>query len=526
MIINKVLPFWKEEDLQRLAEIRREQEVLSATIPRRDNRLQFDRKNWEKLEEWSNLEDQARELQAEVENRYKKASTKKTLLADVEEIVKAITREDFLEFVGHQIEVLASRQRKAENEAMNSTIDLIVKEHGYGTECYENCTYFILLNLRVQLEALGNFPDEEDSLDRVTAIVEKRVSLWYVNPKPSHFPIPYSKPTDAIAYMTQRSAIIDAISGDATIDRSSVHMRIANFKDLKATIGISTDKLLSTALAVFARTNDFSQRAKEAKHRRVVISLKAYAQFLGYDVVERETSTPEEAEKEKKRIKANLDNARKKIQKDLNILYNLSFEWEERINGKVESFSSVRLLSAKEYSAGNISLTFTPEIADYLVSRGLITQYNTALLGIDERHPNAYYIMRKLEEQYNMDSNRARGTHDRISIPALLAVTDLASYEEVQKKDRGHWQERIKEPLEENLDYLTQEGFLRSWEYVHEKGRPLTDEEAGAITSYKDFAELYLLFDPAQKVDHTERIEAKKEAISEAKKKTTTKKKS
>ena len=77
------------------------------------------------------------------------------------------------------------------------------------------------------------------------------------------------------------------------------------------------------------------------------------------------------------------------------------------------------------------------------------------------------------------------------------------------KQDR-HWIRRIKEPLEESLDYLTHEKLLKSWEYTHAKGVPLTDEEASNITSYSDFASLYLLFTPADQIDHTERQEKRK----------------
>ena len=122
-----------------------------------------------------------------------------------------------------------------------------------------------------------------------------------------------------------------------------------------------------------------------------------------------------------------------------------------------------------------------------------------------------------------MDSNQIKGTADRISVPNLLAVTDLPSYEEVQRKDRGHWENRIKRYFEEALDTLTQEGILKDWEYTHAKGVPLTDEEAANITSYNKFIKLYLHFTPADEGDHAERIAAKEKAKA-TKKSSTTKK--
>lgn len=506
MIIDKVQPYWTEEEKLAQWNIRIEQNNIIELLGE-------DRSDWDKgsegLRKWQRLQEEGNEIARAVEDRYIKDRKAKGLLEDAKEIIEAITKEDYLARVEEQTSQIATlRKEGAKEDSLAYLVEL-------ATENFQNCYLFILYYLRVQLNGLV---DDEEGTEKVRALVEKRVALWYVKPQPTHFPIPYSKPTDALAFMSQKQATIDAISGDATIDRFSVQLRIAKFKDLKASLGISTDKLLSTALAVFAQTNDFSKGTTTASNRRVVIPLKEYANLLGYDITEHETSTPAEAEAEKRRVKHTLDNARKKIKKDLDILYNLSFEWEEVIKGKVESFSSVRLLSAKEYRNGNIAITFTPEIADHLVGRGLITQYNTGMLRLDERKPNAYYIMRKLEEHYNMDANQRANRHNIIGIDTLLAVTDLPSYEEVESKDRGHWERRIKEPLEESLDYLTSEHLLKNWEYTHSKGVPLTEEEASNITDYTTFTKMYLHFTPADKIDHSER-QQKRQAERDAKRK-------
>ena len=507
IIEDKVKPYWTEEELAQRYSLTAEQEELADKITEERIGVQLT----ELLEQYNALSMKKREIEKEIEDRYIKDRKTKGLLADALEIIEAIEKEDFLAQIKTELAQIATLQKEGANESTLANLKEL------ATENYENCYYFILYYLRVQLNGLA---DHEKETDKVIATVEKRVALWYVMPTPTHFPIPYSKPTDALAYMSGKRAEVNPVTGDATIDRFSVQLRIEKFKDLKANLGISTDKLLSTALAIFAQNNDFHKGSKTATNREVVIPLREYAKLLGYDVIEHETSTPEEAEAEKKRAKNQLDNARKKVKKDLDILYNLSFEWEEIIKGKVESFSSVRLLTAKHYRGGNIHIIFTPEIADHLVERGLITQYNTGMLKLDERKPNAYYIMRKLEEHYNIDANQTNNRHDRIGVKTLLAVTDLASYEEVQEKDRGHWAERIKEPLEESLDYLTQERLLESWEYCHAKGVPLTDEEAGNITNYKDFSKLYLKFTPAKRLDHTGRQEKRKaEREARAKKK-------
>lgn len=508
MIIEKVSQYWTEEEELELFNIRIEQNNLieKAKSERENKEEGYFNIVEECLEGWNDLAEQANKLKLKVEERYIKDRKTKGLLGDVKEIVEAMTKEDYLK---HREELLAILYRLQEEKTTEATINLYREN---TIENYDNCYNFFLLHLRVQLNGLEG---HESETEKALAIVEKKVSRWYVKPYPSHLPIPYSKPTDALAFMSQKRAEIDKISGDATINRFSVQLRIEKFKDLKASLGVSTDKLLSTALATFARNNDMHKGSKTASNRKVVIPLRDYAKLLGYDVEEHETGTQTEAEAEKKRVKNVLDNVRKKTKKDMDILYNLSFEWEEVINKKIESFSSIRLLTAKEYKGGNISITFTPEIADYLVQRGLVTQYNTGLYRLDERKPNAYYIMRKLEEHFNMDANQRKKRHDRISIRSLLEVTELPSFEEVEATDRGHWERRIKEPLEENLDYLTKEKLLKNWEYGHEKGIPLTEEEAQNITDYNTFSKLYLYFTPAEKVDHTERRERREKEIKE-----------
>lgn len=499
MILDKVAPYWTEEEKSALWNINIEQNNIIESVGAENakNATQPPTRalivGEKKLREWHTLEEEANKIRGTVEARYIKDRKPKGLLSDVREIVDAITHKDYLDYTSQKLAQLATLKKEGmAEESLDRLRDLAI-------ENYTNCYNFILYHLRVQLNGLA---ETLDNTDKAIAIVERKVALWYVKPQPTHIPIPYSTPTNALAFINQKQAQIDYISGDAIIDHFGVKVIEEKFKDRKDKLGISTDKLLSTALALFAQNNDFSRGSKTANNRRVVIPLREYASKLGYDVEE----------------KSALDNARKKVKKDLDVLYSISFEWEEVIKGKLESFTSVRLLSAKEYKGGNIAITFTPEIADHLVSRGIITQYNTGMLRIDERKPNAYYIMRKLEEHYNIDANQLSHRHDRIKIEKLLEYTTLPSYEEVQEKDRGHWIDRIKEPLEESLDYLTKEGLLKDWEYTHAKGVPLTDEEASTITDYNTFSNLYLLFAPAETVDHTERQE-KRKAEREAKKK-------
>jgi len=503
MIIDKVKPFWTDEDRARLLELEQEQDRLVSKMTQ--TRIEESKGSTDLLEEYGKLEEQALTLKREVEDRYIKATSKKGILEDVEEIVSNIEKEDFLDYIRYRLNVIANL--KAEHTPAKALEGLNV----YARESYENCYWFILSYLRVQLNALAN---DEARTAKAENTVRKKVALWYIEETPAYLPMAHGKATDALAYMNNKNATLDKITGNATINKFDVELVILKLRSLKATLGISTDKLLSTAIATFTKQNDFRH---EKINPNIAIDLKRYASLIGYDVEEHATNTPEEAEIEKKRAKIQLDNARRAIKKDLGILQATTLTWKEKVKGQPKDFLSVSLVSAVGIINGQILISFSPAIAQYLSDKSLITQYPVKLLSLDSRKQTAYYIGRKLAEYYNLDNNIINGTNDRISIPALLTVSDLPSYEEVQKKDRGHWADRIKEPFENALDTLTKEGILKNWEYTHAKGIPLTDEEASNITSYDTFSKLYLHFKPTETVYHVDRIGARIEAQAEAK---------
>lgn len=519
MIIDKTLSYWKPEEQERLKKLELKKEKVRQSLSLLDNEESYNTK----LDKFNDITEAIFKLTMRVETRYAKARKTKGLLEDIADIVANITKEDYLAFIAYR------KKSIAELEILQAKTDIQddILEHlkGEAREDYDGCYSYFLRNLRVQIRYLV---DDAKSLNKARAIIEKRVSLWYVKTTPTFLPIPYGKPTDAIAFLSPKDADIDKI-GTATIEQYNVRVRITNYEDLKGSLGIGVDKLIRTTLAIFASNNNFNGREEIDENNintLIRIPENEYAKLLGYDVEEHEARTEEEAKLEKKRVKTILDNVRKKVKQQMKLAYNYSYDWEESIRGKVESFQSVRLLSSIGYSDGCYYLNVTKEIAKYLIKRNIITQYNTKLLAIDERHGNAYRIMIKLDEQYNMYINQIRGTHNRISIPKVLAVTDLPSYAEVQAKDRGHWERRLKEPLEENLDYLVQIGLLENWEYVHAKGIALTEEEASNILNYEDYERLYLLYEPVDKVDHTEQLEAKRKEIAQSKRKKTASRKS
>ena len=106
------------------------------------------------------------------------------------------------------------------------------------------------------------------------------------------------------------------------------------------------------------------------------------------------------------------------------------------------------------------------------------------------------YIDEALDEDYydSVRRNIERGTADIISVSALLdACGDIPDFDEVQKTDRGHWENRIKTPLETALDSCVRAGVLDGWEYCGAKKAKLSDSEVD-IGDYATFIGLYVRF--------------------------------
>ena len=341
-----------------------------------------------------------------------------------------------------------------------------------------------------------------------------------------YMPMYHSKATDQLAQINKKDAQINPITGRAKITSGEITTVFNDYQLIKGKGFINEHKLLNTAIAIFTDQNDCNKSNKHATNYRVAIPLDAYLTALGRDIKERETHTPEEAAKEKKRIANIKKEERKKIRNSLEILRNQSLEWNEGVKGSADkNFAVTSMISGFSIKNGYILITISPDFGDCLVKFPL-TQYPIALLSIDARNSNAYNMGFRISNHYNNDNNQIIGTANRLKVETLLKYTDLPNITTVQKQ-RKSWEERIKDPFENSLDVLTREGFLEDWEYTRAKGIKLTDAEAMQIADYETFKNLYITFKLKDAPDHTERLarRAKEKEKNLQRNKTTKKKK-
>ena len=338
-------------------------------------------------------------------------------------------------------------------------------------------------------------------------------------------PVLHGKATDAIARMSGSKPTPNPLNNTASIESGEVKLIIKQLDTLSGTLGVSTHKLLSTAIAGFTALNH-TGASRSLREAKIAIPLKEYASQCGYDVEERPTETPEEAVKEAKRAKNALDNFRKKVRKDLELLYNASISWKEKIKGKEKDFAEIRILGGMGIKAGYINIEFTVSLAEYLIQLPL-SQYPQSLLLLDERNDNAYNIGLKMAEHYSNDNNQIKGTAQLLRVKTLLEYTSLPTITTIRKQ-RTSWEARIKEPFETALDALTACGLLEDWRYSHSKGAEMTDEEAD-FSNYEEWTDSLVYFTLRNAPNHAPRIaaraEEKKARQTKAKTKRTPKKK-
>lgn len=280
---------------------------------------------------------------------------------------------------------------------------------------------------------------------------------------------------------------VDAVTGMATITEGSLTVFIEKYDSLAGGLRISTHKLLDAFTIALTEQNHY--RGKTPANTFVTISLDEYMRQCGIPMT-----------------KASKDKTRRKVKEDLDALFNTSLEWSEPTGGgkDVRDYAKMRIISYQGIKNGKIQVRFSQEIAEYL-THAYLMQYPVSLFKIDERNPSAYYIGKKLLLHHSMDSNHARGTHNVLSVRALLeCAPDIPSYEEVAQKDR-HLEQRIIAPFETALNALRD---TIHWEYANSGGTPMTPEQLKKF-SYAEFINAYVRFEVLNAPDQSARRERK-----------------
>lgn len=171
----------------------------------------------------------------------------------------------------------------------------------------------------------------------------------------------------------------------------------------------------------------------------------------------------------------------------------LAYSGMKRPNGKgkrpkdVDAFDGINILtSAHRTPDGIVTVSFSPEFNDIITKRGLVMPYAKATYQINpQKHPHAYYIVRKMQEQKRIAYGEPNA--DRLRISTLLkAIPSLPTYEEVKKTNRNY-SGRIIEPFFRDLGETPQvQQIFKDYAFLDPDGQPFTKDTYDNL-SYDQF---------------------------------------
>lgn len=293
------------------------------------------------------------------------------------------------------------------------------------------------------------------------------------------------------------------------------------------------DKLYSAAVALFTQNNNNDPKAPI--DLTVQFSFREFARRVSDKVIANAGGSSEDAAKERARAKSSLDKLRRDVNKQLFLLATMNVYAAEMVSQNVpDGYIPLFSFAALPKRSDTITISFNPILGEYLKKTPTLGRYSTALLAIDTRKAKAYWVGRKIIDHFYMYENQTKGTANRLKVKTLLEAGGFPSKNDLaneQKNDGRHWDRRIKDPLEEALEYLCKVKLLKNWQYVGKNDIPLTDEEARRLVyDYQVFLDTNIRYDLANPEDQAEqliRYEAEKErrqAAAEAKREKKTQK--
>lgn len=506
MYIDKLKPHWTDAELKKAEKYRAQ-----------DAELQERMKDYPLLsEEWRSLSatqgelrKKERELYEGVRKRYTHTFYRNPnkIYTDIREIVEATTREEFLEYLDAWREVYTIQAEPTPE--VQKQIDAYYYEH--FSENFENFATFIEERLQVQTYVINYYGLSQD---KCASIIEKYVGRFYKKAEPPYGNLLQAPATNALAESSPKAFITDPVTGVYTQTVNGITITAqkgANLRQL--TQGLKLLDLLVLKLGAIVPYHATPDQIMES--RELNFSVSDYMRL---------------------RDLSDAKHARAQLIEGLQLLYNLSLDWQEDIFYDLKTGAKLKKPENKKWHArildaigedfdkpvkrGTATIRFTPDLIAYL-SYGYIAPMPTFLFKTNDRYyPYAYLMGRKMALHKNMNIGKA--DENRISVETLLDImTDLPTYAEVINSNDRHVKDRIIEPFERNLKGL--EAGMK-WHYINSLGERVTQAQLENF-NYADWITWLVEFEFIDYPNTSERLEEIKQ-IREVKKQNKTKSKS
>ena len=270
----------------------------------------------------------------------------------------------------------------------------------------------------------------------------------------------------------EKQAEKDPFTGIMKITREDFSVKLLNYAK-NTGLRQSAHQLLDALLEVYTNSGGHSEL--------ITLSLKDYMSIRGL--------------KDEK-------SARQQIKEDLETLENIKFSFTQKRRGKNgASYFDVGILQHSKGIMNGVITVYLDSVFHGLLGGYKPMPYPSLLWRLNEkRNPNAFYFLRKISEHKFMNSGKSN--EDIIAVVTLLDVTpNMPKAEEVETTDR-HYDTRIIEPFERDMDALEE---VITWEYCHSNGIHLSDAELSSM-NYEIFRKLYVRIYWRVYPDQTERL--------------------
>lgn len=256
---------------------------------------------------------------------------------------------------------------------------------------------------------------------------------------------------------------------------------INDFDKFTGSLGVSCKKLLDAAAMSLTSQNYYKTKNINPT---VHIPLIDYGERNGYKLTPEAKDTPEEQEKENKRVRQRIKEFRLKCKSDLLDLEKIAYTAEETTGRNAGEYQRLGIIT-KSHSVrgGVITVPFDPMAAKYLINGGPMW-YPLELFSIDNRKNNTYCIGRKIVAHNSNDNNFFSGTDCTLSVKSLLnAAPEIPTKQEIEESGNRNWKVKIKGLLEKSLNELVDPyPIITKWEYRHPKtGETYTAEQAQGL---------------------------------------------
>ena len=463
MIIDKALPYWTEEDRQRLDEIEKEENTLIPQLA--DETLEYRRPLFAK---WQALGDEANDIYGRIEDRYITDRGTKGLLEDAVEIADAIERADFQQFITARINHISNM---IEDDV---SPDIIERFKPYAIENYKNCFTYIRLAMRVQENALVT---DEDAHEELLTIIDRRASLWYDKPSESEEgqistlldevpDLTFTYPDKYLQSLTKASSrIFDSkipltelqqVAIDVTPNKGkSTNSYLVNVDmtapELKGTENITEfDESIFNAVISVASSNQHG-----------FFTPKQLATHLLYG------DNPLNNNPSQQRVGA----VTKSIEKQRHIDITIDWTAHGRLNGKIKEGDTLRvkgyMLPVAEYTATingqklhGYQLLDIPPLYKYAQSVGQVGTHPVKMLNVPINLDEQKIVIRDflLKEISHIKNNRATW-NNTITVDRILTVAGVDPGTTTRKK-----RSLLVKAIRDMLDYWKEKEYIRGYQ--------------------------------------------------------------